>query len=138
MPGIITAEDIYLAVKKTQQFLEKSYKVTTSARQKLSLVDPGVKGPTWICKTSFPATPESNICEIVATAISQLGDGREHYLPAPLSDVPIEWVGYRAGPRAEDLEPLQISDMESRDKYDSMMREITNNTVTLYVAGGAF
>jgi len=138
MPKALTADDVSLAVRKTRRFLEQSQKLTTSARQQLSLKDPGVRGPAWIIKTTFPAVPDCDTCKIVENAISLLGDGREKYSSAPLNDVSTEWVGYRSGPRAEDPEPGHISNMSSYDKYECMMQEVFNDAVTLYVAGGAF
>ena len=128
-----------LVVSVLRSFLEPSPSKprSISAIQKLTLKDPGVKGRMWISTYTSPAPPETGARDVLLTAIDDL---RNHSLPEPnfripdLVEVEAEWTGYRAS--AAPDEPLP--NMNGRELYGEMMKEVREPTTILYLHGGAY
>ena len=73
-----------------------------SRQQGLSLRDPGIKGPLWISKQTFPAPDESSdsdVLDALEVAIHALAaDESEKAFTRPaIGPVEIEWTGHRSG-----------------------------------------
>lgn len=105
-----------------------------SASQKVSIRDPGIKGPIWISKVTLASPPEDDIRQILFKSIDELKTGDEAYTKPELLPVEAEWTGHRAG--VSDKEPeLPISESE---KYKNLMKEVTSDVTILYFHGGAY
>lgn len=105
-----------------------------SASQKVSIRDPGIKGPMWISKVTLAPPPEDDIRQILFKSIDEMKIGNEAYTKPELLPVEAEWTGHRAG--ASENEPeLPISETE---KYEHLMKEVTSNVTILYFHGGAY
>jgi acetyl esterase/lipase len=107
--------------------------------QKLSIRDPGIKGTTWVSKVTLLARPDEDddVRKAVFAAIEGLKDPNDApggYREPDLQPVEAEWTGYRAG--AAKNEPLP--DISEKEKYESMMREVSSPTTVLFFHGGGF
>lgn len=105
-----------------------------SASQKVSIRDPGIKGPMWISKVTLAPPPEEDIRQILFNSVDEMKVDNEAYTKPELLPVEAEWTGHRAS--ASENEPeLLISETE---KYEHLMKEVTSNVTILYFHGGAY
>jgi acetyl esterase/lipase len=105
-------------------------------QQYVSCKDPGIKGPIWISKTTFPIDNSTYIKDAVGRAIEGLKGGRSPLGYTFPEGVPIsvEWTGHRSGVDASAPEP-KISESE---KFTNLMAETTSPVTVLYFHGGAY
>lgn len=123
-----------MTVAVIRSFMDVSMSV--SAQQHRSKRDPGIKGPMWVSKVTFPA-PEDAVRAAVLHAFNELSesdreDPQALELP-PLVPVEAEWTGYRAGVEKKTPQP----DISEKEKYEALMAEVKSDMVILYIHGGA-
>jgi hypothetical protein len=122
-------------VSKTRDVLQQG-KSTISDLQRITSVEPAVKGPSWVSRQTFAAPREENhtITSLVSNAIADLGDGHEKLESLSIGDVDVRWTGYRPG--VSDEEPK--TDMPEEQIYDCMMKDVKHPVTILYFIGGGF
>ena len=104
---------------------------TLSVLQTQSRHDPGLQGPGWISKVSFPAPNDTNVCEAVFDAINALSNEDSLELERPdVTAVEAEWVG------SQECEDINV--ITEKDKYEAIIRDSREPTTILYARGGAF
>ncbi|KAK5052040.1 hypothetical protein LTR84_002844 [Exophiala bonariae] len=103
--------------------------------QRVSIKDPGIKGPIWVSKVSLPSPEDGDaLRDAVCAAIAELGTGQETYTVPELATVEAEWTGYRSG--VSSTEPrLEAAEDE---QYRKMMKEVDSDVTILYFHGGAY
>lgn len=122
-----------LIVNIIREMLGNSPPSTISKQQQDTLRDPGIKGKIWVSKVTMPAPTEDALLDLLVDTIDALKQGNESYSRPALVPVEAEWTGYRAD--ATDNAPeLPISEAE---KYDNLMKGVTNDITMLYFHGGA-
>ncbi|KAM0720847.1 hypothetical protein Q7P37_003132 [Cladosporium fusiforme] len=106
--------------------------------QATTLKDPGVKGKTWVAKATIKAPTEvqEDIRQAVFQAIDDMAEVKVEYVRPALSDMEVEWTGFR--PDAGKNETLP--DVSEEEKYKRLMAEPTrtSDTTILYFHGGAY
>ncbi|KAI9812643.1 MAG: hypothetical protein M1827_004632 [Pycnora praestabilis] len=108
---------------------------TVSSRQKASTQDPGVRGPVWVSRITYPAPPENDLQKVVLDAIKEFGDGTERYDIPNIGGLEAQWIGWRGGVEKKEPEAPGCE----LEKYENLMREVKNKDLTVfYVYGGAF
>lgn len=120
---------------------------SVSAVQRLTLLDPGVKGRIWVSTYTSPVPPETDARDAVLQAIRDMADpkfsppqeDRATFSPPEvdleLAPVEAEWTGYRSSASPDE----RLPDLPDRDLYDAMMRECAEPATTvLYLHGGAY
>jgi hypothetical protein len=122
-----------LTVNILRSFVSDLSLSTVTRVQKLSIRDPGVKGPMWVSKVVIPI-PEGDVLKILFRAIHGLCDGGETFTLPQLSAVEAEWVGHRLGVDANALDP----DLLPEEKYERLMSETKSDLTVLYIHGGAY
>ena len=105
-----------------------------SYSQRLSLRDPGIKGPVWISKVTIPAPTETGALDGVIDAIRELGDGTETFTIPSVDPVEAEWTGHRSDVSKKEPRP----DLPEADQYKSLMKETTSQVNILYLHGGVY
>ena len=90
----------------------------------------------WVSRMTFPDAGESHLLGLVIESVRSLGDDEGHnkYSTPEVSQVQAEWVGWRSGVSAKALEPSILE----RQKYVSVMKDVSNSTTIIYVFGGNF
>ena len=127
--------EIAAAVENVRKAWLANNWVPISIRQQQSLKDPGVRGPMWVSRVSLPAPGDNDLLQVIVDAIEGIGNGTEKYvLPTISQNLQAQWTGYRSGVGHTAAEPL----ITEREKYRSLMQEVTSPTTILYVFGGAF
>lgn len=113
-----------------------------SSIQRLTIVDPGVKGKIWVSTYTSPVPPELDARDAVLQAVRDMADpdllppgGRLPEVNLELAPVQAEWTGYRAGATSTEDPLPPISD---RELYHEMMKETSEPTTILYLHGGAY
>ncbi|KFY97589.1 hypothetical protein V500_02005 [Pseudogymnoascus sp. VKM F-4518 (FW-2643)] len=122
-----------LIVNIVRDMLSNSPPSTISKQQEDTLRDPGIKGKMWVSKVTMPAPSEDALLDLLVDTIDALKLENESYSRPSLVAVEAEWTGYRADVADNAPEP-SISEAE---KYESMMKEVTNDVTLLYFHGGA-
>ncbi|KAI9832914.1 MAG: hypothetical protein M1819_003944 [Sarea resinae] len=115
-----------------------SHPSSISEQQRLSLKDPGVKGPIWISRVTIPVDEKGDeIRKLVFGAIDDLAEEEEmkDYPKPDLVPVEAEWTGYRSGVDAHEPEPVGMAEEE---KYKRLMDEVQSDVTVLYFHGGAY
>lgn len=111
--------------------------------QKRTLIDPGVKGKTWIAKAVIAKPPaEENgghgVEDAVCKAVDDMKgkDAEIKYTRPGMSDIEVEWTGYRPDAAKDETMP----DISEEEKYKRLMGEPTrtSETTILYFHGGAY
>ena len=94
-------------ITKTRKLMKGAHSVTLSAVQRVTLVDPEVKGASWVSLTSFPAPRDetSGPLSLLERAVEALGDGMGQYTRPSVENVDARWTGYRLGVGEEKPEP---------------------------------
>ena len=105
-----------------------------SFTQKLSLRDPGIRGPLWISKVTCPAPIETDVLDLLLGAIKELGDGTETFTIPKIAAVEGEWTGHRGCVDKNAARP----NLSEADQYKSLMNETTSPATILYFHGGAY
>jgi acetyl esterase/lipase len=123
-----------LIVNIVRDMLTNSPPSTISKQQNDTLRDPGVKGKMWVSKVTMPAPSGNAIRDLLFEAIDALKQENEEYSKPALVPVEAEWTGYRADVAENAPEP-SISEAE---KYENLMKEVTNDVTLLYFHGGAY
>ncbi|KAJ5749093.1 uncharacterized protein N7511_010789 [Penicillium nucicola] len=98
-----------------------------------SMRDPGIKGPMWVSKVTFPQ-PEIDVRDAVLRAIDVLKTGDETYDIPEIAAVEAEWTGYRGNVGKRTAQP-KISEEE---KYHKLRAESPSDMTILYFHGGAY
>lgn len=122
-----------LVVNIIREMLGNSPPSTISKQQEDTLRDPGVKGKMWVSKVTMPAPSEEAVLDLLVNTIDALKRGDESYSRPALLPVEAEWTCYRADVADNAPEP-SISEAE---KYENIMKEVTNDVTLLYFHGGA-
>ncbi|KAE8351726.1 Alpha/Beta hydrolase protein [Aspergillus coremiiformis] len=124
-----------LRTELTVTVIRPAFSSTTpiGKQQKGSMHDPGIKGPMWVSKVTFPQ-PENDIQNAVFKAVEDLKLGGETYDIPGVVPVEAEWTGYRHGVDKNALQP----DISEEDKYKELRRDAPADPVILYFHGGAF
>lgn len=107
---------------------------TISKVQRLTIKDPGVKGKIWVSKVKLAVPEEDDVRQLLFKTIDEMGTGKEQWTQPETQPVEAEWNGYRAGARADEPEP---SDMSEKDKYENLLKETSSKVTMLYFHGGA-
>ncbi|KAI9041264.1 alpha/beta hydrolase [Aspergillus affinis] len=110
-----------------------NFLLPVGVQQKHSMGDPGIKGPMWVSKVTFPA-PEDAVQDAVLKAIEHLKTGGETFDIPDVNPVEAEWTGYRNGVGNNEPQP-EISEEE---KYKKLQEESQSDMVILYFHGGAY
>ncbi|PYH77278.1 hypothetical protein BO82DRAFT_319996 [Aspergillus uvarum CBS 121591] len=110
-----------------------SFSASISEQQKASIRDPGIKGPMWVSKVTFPQ-PEINVQDAVVKAIEAHRTGDETYDLPGVAPVEAEWTGYRSGVDKNAPQP----DISEEAKYEELKKESKEDMVILYFHGGIY
>ncbi|PYI33063.1 hypothetical protein BP00DRAFT_424445 [Aspergillus indologenus CBS 114.80] len=110
-----------------------SFSASISEQQNASIRDPGIKGPMWVSKVTFPQ-PEIDVQDAVVKAIETLRTGDETYDLPGVAPVEAEWTGYRSGVDKNAPQP----DISEEAKYEELKKESTEDMVILYFHGGIY
>ncbi|PYH45435.1 putative lipase/esterase [Aspergillus saccharolyticus JOP 1030-1] len=110
-----------------------SFSSSISQQQKASMRDPGIKGPMWVSKVTFPP-PEIDVQHAVVNAIEALKTGEETYNLPGVAPVEAEWTGYRSGVDKNAPQP----DISEEVKYEALKQESKEDMVILYFHGGIY
>lgn len=110
-----------------------NFKLPVSKQQKGSMRDPGIKGPMWVSKVTFPR-PENDVQDAVIKAIEALKSGDETYDIPGVGPVEAEWTGYRKGVDKNTPQP----DVSEEEKYRKLRSDSDADMVILYFHGGAY
>lgn len=106
--------------------------------QATTLKDPGIKGKTWVAKATIkaPTELEEDIRDAVFDAIDTMAKVKVEYVRPNLTDMEVEWTGFR--PSADKNDPLPS--VSEEEKYRLLMAEPTrtSDTTILYFHGGAY
>lgn len=107
--------------------------------QKRTLMDPGVKGKTWVAKAVIKKPEdkeEGDVEDAVCKAVDGMKKGEIKYTRPGMSDVEVEWTGYRPDAAKDEAMP----DVSEEEKYKRLMSEPsrTSETTILYFHGGAY
>lgn len=111
---------------------------SVSSLQLLSLADAGVRGRLWVGTYASLPPPDADgpdgVRDALARAIDGLGPAPSAAVP-PCVAVEAEWTGYRAAAAADEPPPPGASE---RQKYESMMAEVSHPATVLYFHGGGY
>lgn len=123
-------------ITKTRKLLGGARKVPLSTVQRATLIDPDVKGPSWVSRTSFPAPNDAvnGLQDLLERAIEALGEGTCHYTRPSIEAVDARWTGYRFEVGEEEAEPL----VSEQQKYRGLMMDTKNPLTIMYFHGGGF
>ncbi|KAJ0286513.1 hypothetical protein Brms1b_002879 [Colletotrichum noveboracense] len=127
--------ELIVAVLRSYLMASKPRSITSS--QKLANRDNGVKGRIWVSTYASPASSETDVRDAVVGTIQSLRTPGTPEINLRLPDlVPVEaeWTGYRAGATSESKPPA----IGEKEKFDELMREVTNPLTVLYLHGGAY
>ncbi|KAK4151880.1 acetyl-hydrolase [Chaetomidium leptoderma] len=124
-----------LTVTMLREFFTNAPPSTITKQQAMFLTDHGVKGSIWVSKAAFPEPPDAALRNVLYKAIRDLGAGGEEYTKPNLQPVEGEWVGYRAGVKANAPEPTGLSE---REKYEHLVRDMKTDMTLLYFHGGSY
>ncbi|THC99940.1 hypothetical protein EYZ11_000638 [Aspergillus tanneri] len=102
-------------------------------QQRRTMRDPGIQGPMWVSKVTFPA-PEDAVQDAVFRAIEDLKAGDETFDIPVVSSVEAEWTGHRDGVDKNAPQP----GLPEEEKYQKLQKEARTDTVILYFHGGAY
>lgn len=108
--------------------------------QARTLIDPGVKGKTWIAKATIAKAPneEGDVVDATCKAVDDMKakDGEITYTRPSMSDIEVEWTGFRPDAASNDTMP----EVSEEEKYKRLMMEPTrtSDTTILYFHGGAY
>ena len=121
-------------VRKTRSRLSWD---TISVRQSRSTKDKEVRGPLWVSRVTFPAAGDEHLLRLISDCIGSLGDGgsgHENYALRPVVQVSAEWVGWRSGVSAKEVEPA----VSEEQKYKYLMKDVSSSVTVFYLFGGNF
>lgn len=128
---------ITMLVSTIRALLSKSTS-SVSRQQRISLHDPGVKGPVWIAPVTLPAgldDEQDDLRQLLFRAIDEMKETPdEHYTKCDLLPVEAEWTGYRANVGPDEPPP---TDATPEQLYKSLCAEAASFKVILYFHGGA-
>lgn len=123
-----------LIVRLIRSLMDSPKPSPISQQQGWGLKDPGIKGPMWISKTTFPRPEDTAVREAVMGAIDALKEGHEIVAIPDILPVEAEWTGSRKGvgtnrPRL---------DLSEEQHYTRLMQEVSSDVTILYFHGGAY
>lgn len=127
-----------LAVGVGQSFFSGQDGPTSIAElQAMTLRPRSVPGGTWISKYTAPPPPETGAVDAVMGAVRSMVrfDDDVARLTRTPAQVPVEaeWTAYRPGAKGAALP--EVSEME---RYEHMMKDVTDSTTILYLHGGGY
>ncbi|MCJ1386650.1 hypothetical protein MMC17_009776, partial [Xylographa soralifera] len=122
-----------LIVKFIRSLMTSPEPTPIGKQQRMTLKDPGIKGPIWISKITVSIPEEDDASKALNNAIDALKEGGEVPPPAIIAPVEAEWTGYRAG---VDKHRHRL-DLSEAQHYDRLMQEVTSDITVLYFHGGA-
>ena len=108
--------------------------LSVSERQRSSALDPEAKGPIWVSRVTLPSPVDDHVRQALFETIDKLSTGIEAYSKPMSVSVEGEWVGHRRKVDAHTPEPA----VTEEEKYNGLMKDISNEATMLYVHGGAF
>ena len=121
-------------VQKMRAFFAQSPMPSISTLQQNSLKERPVQGPIWVSRVSLPC-PEDAVRTVLFRGIKSLSEDEWEALKLPsLVPIEVEWTGYKARVESKLLQ----GHMSEKDKYLSLMKEVSSNVTLLYVHGGGF
>ena len=123
-----------VTVKLIRNILSNPTPQPIGKQQRISLKDPGIKGPLWVSKVTLPTPEEEDARIVLVNAIEALKEGEEAYTVPHNVPVEAEWTGYWAG---VDKHRLRL-DLSEEQHYDRLMKEVTSDVTILYFHGGAY
>lgn len=127
------ADHVEVIKKLKENFWQRSW--TIADQQAAAREDPGARGPVWVSRTTIRKPPEESLIDALEDVIQGLKKGNETWTRPKLVDVPVEWMGGRAGADSKSPEP-QIPEY---DKYKSLDSETDADApVVIFVHGGGF
>ena len=123
-------------ITKTRKLLEGARNVPLSTVQRATLIEPQVKGPSWVSRTSFPAPKDDTkgSQSLLERAIEALGDGNAQYTRPSIQAVDVRWTGHRPGVGEEEAEPSALE----QEKYRDLMKDVKSPLTIMYFHGGGF
>lgn len=121
---------------KTRKLLEVARNVPLSTIQRATLIDPDVKGPFWVSRTSFPAPKDEadGLQNLLERAIEALSERTCHYTRPSIEDVDARWTGHLLGVGEEAAEPPG----SEQQKYRGLMKDTKSPLTIMYFHGGGF
>jgi len=123
-------------IARTRRLLQGARSVPLSNIQQASLIDPDVKGPSWVSRTSFPA-PKDDLNgpqSLLESAIEALGNGKGQYTSPSTEAVDARWTGHRPGAGEEEAEPAA----SEQEKYRGLVKDLKSPLTIMYFHGGGF
>ncbi|KAF2199857.1 acetyl-hydrolase [Delitschia confertaspora ATCC 74209] len=132
-----------LTVKMLREMLGPNARPTPIGKQqRMTIKDPGVKGNVWVSKVRFEVDGEGGegdgqrdeVKDVVVKAVEEMGSGEEKFTVPESKALEAEWTGYRAGAAPNEPEPAGLIEAQ---KYEELMKEVTNPVTLLYFHGGA-
>lgn len=123
-------------ISRTQELLKGARSVTLSRVQRATLVEPDIKGPSWVSRTSFSAPKDetNGPLSLLEQAIEALGDGKDQYARPSIESIDARWTGHRTGVGEEEPE----SPASEQQKYWDMMKDTKSSLTIMYCHGGGF
>lgn len=123
-------------IARTRKLLQGARNVPLSNIQQASLIDPDVKGPSWVSRTSFPAPrDESNgPRSLLESAIEALGNGKGQYTSPSTEAVDVRWTGHRPGVEEEEAEPA----VSKQEKYRGLAEDSSSPLTIMFFHGGGY
>jgi hypothetical protein len=122
----------------TTKFVEKIRPMLfapVSMQQFVTAKDSQAKGPLWVSRTQFKKAEDGdNLQQVVKEALDHLAPGKGRDSDFTVDDVDAQWTSFNPSGGERDPEPS----ISEREKYDSMMKDITTDIVVLYVHGGFY
>ena len=122
-----------LVVKFIRALVSSPAPTPIGKQQRMSIRDPGIKGPMWISKITIPTPGEDNVKTALVNAVDALKEGGEQYTLPEMVPVEAEWTGFRAGADGHRQRP----DLSEQQHYERLMKEVTSDVTVLYFHGGA-
>lgn len=123
-----------LFIHVLRSVIDTAHPRSLSVQQKVSIRDPGVKGPVWISKVKADIPPEDDVRQTLFSAIDAMKTGEETYTKPEYQPVEAEWTGYRAGVSKDSPEPS----LSEPEKFKKLMAETKSDVTILYFHGGAY
>ena len=108
-------------INRIRKLLKGARSVTMLTVERATLVEPDIKGPSWVSRTCFSA-PKDEIngpLNLLEQAIEALGDGLVQYTRPSIENVYVRWTGHRPGLGEDEPEPPT----SEQQKYWGMMKD---------------
>lgn len=124
--------EVFIAILRS--VIDTPHPHSLSVQQRVSIRDPGVKGPIWVSKVKTDVPSEDDVRQALFKAIDELKSGGETYTKPEYAPVEAEWTGPRAGAAKNEHEPS----LSEPEKFKKLMAETKSEVTILYFHGGAY